>query len=597
MAVSQLTADRPHGIEIEANSEQSVQRPSENGKQPPQEIIGDAEAGPRKPVRTPPAPFAGSENEQQRRHTIPNEPVADASPRIADARTADQVFEQRLRASEKDLCDQLRFVPEVRLLSDEEVKSVRQEEKAAQQQREDAARAELNAARAKLDAAGNDRYAHQEAARAYHEVARRYQAVMGRGSQETAKIGYNFNVRLHQAMKRSAIQAGLELGAGPSCRLAPHIAAQVAELSKDLRDMGFVTVPGVSFVRPNKRGGVAVRGGVISPTSGSVTIIGNRVLPNGPVSRPADETTEDRITAFQSWCDQRRLEALSGTVPTLTQMLQIENEATRLLLVRELTRTKSRAATVELAIRALVDLSPEVRQAALAGLEKRPAEGYVPVLLRGLRYPWSPVADHAAVALRKLQPQEAAASLVDLLDLPSPSAPVFDPKTKQYTVREVVRLNHLRNCLLCHVPSANKEDGLVRGLVPTPGQPLPRLYYEGQNGDFVRADITFLRQDFSVNLHDEGVAPWPKEQRYDFVTRLRTVPESELALLPESSAAYPQRDAVLYALRGITGRDSGDSSARWRETLGISADKPTGEKKTPALENIAISPMDPDRSR
>jgi hypothetical protein len=216
-----------------------------------------------------------------------------------------------------------------------------------------------------------------------------------------------------------------------------------------------------------------------------------------------------------------------------------------------------------------MDLSPAVRRAAVAGLRRRPWRRYAPVLLRGLRYPWPPVADHAAVALRTLAPREAIGSLVDLLDLPSPSLPVWDAQTQQYTVREVVRVNHLRNCLLCHAPSASKDDGLVRGLVPAPGQPPPSLYYEAQNGDFVRADRTFLRQDFSVQLLDEDAGPWPREQRYAFVTRLRALSLGEMADLPAPSANYPQREAVLYALRGITGKDGGTTSQEWRERLGI----------------------------
>jgi hypothetical protein len=133
--------------------------------------------------------------------------------------------------------------------------------------------------------------------------------------------------------------------------------------------------------------------------------------------------------------------------------------------------------------------------------------------------------------------------------------------------------------------------------VPTPGQPLPSQYYESQSGDFVRADITFLRQDFSINLPEKDAAPWPNEQRYDFVTRLRTVSPDEVARLPASSADFPQRDAVLYALRGLTGKDLGNSSALWRELLGTSAEKPKGETKSPALEKIAIPTPDPERSR
>jgi hypothetical protein len=317
----------------------------------------------------------------------------------------------------------------------------------------------------------------------------------------------------------------------------------VAKLSKEFRDRGFVATPGAA-------GGTA--------------------------------------EAFAAWCDQHPLEAKSGTVPTLTQMLQVEDEAKRLLLVRELTRLPGEDATTQLAMRAVVDLSPAVRRAALAGLEQRPRRQYTPVLLWGLRYPWPPVADHAAVALRTLQPSEAIAPLVDMLDLPSPSAPVRDARKNQYTMREVVRVNHLRNCLLCHAPSANKEDGLVRGLVPTPGEALPSLYYESQGGDFVRAEITYLRQDFSINLPMEDAGPWPQEQRYDFVTRVRTLPPRQAAGLLGPSDTYPQRDAVLYTLRGLTGKDGGASSARWRDILGPITGKPRGEQDKPVLEKIPV---------
>jgi hypothetical protein len=529
--------------------------------------------------------------------------------------TSDQIFEQRLQASEVDLRNELRNVPEVRLLSDLDVKNVRESERAAQMPvvaapsvDPETARAELNAAQDRLTAAQAvlkvaqdklaaaqhdlgvgrktvsvyndvDLPAYEKVLRSYEKVVRSYQEVANRCSpkvirnrspREQEQIGYDFNLRLHQTLKRAAVQAGVALQSDSHCQLDLSTATDMAKLSKDLRDMGFVSVPGVPFaVRPNNRSGV-----VMSDVRGAA-----------------------KMQEFQTWCDQHGLEIKNGTVPTLTQMLQVEDEATRLLLVRELTRSRSDNATTELAVRAIVDLSPAVRRAGLAGLKQRPSSQYLPVLLRGLRYPWSPVADQAAVTLRTLKPQEAVASLVDLLDLPSPSAPVYDAKTKQYTVREMVRLNHLRNCLLCHAPSANKNDGLVRGLVPTPGQPLPAQYYESEAGDFVRADVTFLRQDFSVQLPDKDAAPWPNDQRYDFVTRLRALTPNDLAHLPASSANYPQRDAVLYALRGLTGKDGGDSSIHWRELLGLVVEKPKGEKKSPVLEKIAISPAEAEHLR
>jgi hypothetical protein len=121
-----------------------------------------------------------------------------------------------------------------------------------------------------------------------------------------------------------------------------------------------------------------------------------------------------------------------------------------------------------------------------------------------------------------------------------------------YAVREVVRVNHLRNCLLCHPPSLAATDP-VRGFVPTPGKPLgpPATAYNGtQNGLFVRADVTYLRQDFSVQQPVAKPEHWPLYQRYDYVVRTRYPTEEELRR-PEA-ATYPQREAVRWALRELT---------------------------------------------
>ena len=43
--------------------------------------------------------------------------------------------------------------------------------------------------------------------------------------------------------------------------------------------------------------------------------------------------------------------------------------------------------------------------------------------------------------------------------------------------------------------------------------------------------------------------------------------------LSDNEMNYPQRGAVLRALRGITGKDGGDSPGRWRELLEIAKDE------------------------
>ncbi len=121
-----------------------------------------------------------------------------------------------------------------------------------------------------------------------------------------------------------------------------------------------------------------------------------------------------------------------------------------------------------------------------------------------------------------------------------------------YAVREVVRVNHLRNCLLCHAPATGRI-GPVPGLVPSPEQPLPSpfsaAYYSGSSGTFVRADVTYLRQDFSVPQPVARPGNWPTYQRYDYLVRTRYPTREELA--KEPPATYPQREAVRWALREL----------------------------------------------
>jgi hypothetical protein len=308
----------------------------------------------------------------------------------------------------------------------------------------------------------------------------------------------------------------------------------------------------------------------------------------------ADVLRQRLVTAPRDW---RQEDAL----PTLVQMLQAEDRPIRLLLVELLAKIKGRAATAALAQRALFDLSADVREAAVRALCERPRDEYRRLLLDGLRYPWPPAADHAAEALVALADRDAVPQLTALLSEPDPADPVSrkyrpldlakvstrpwakevrdlslvtlderhdgTPRTSLldepnnvlrpinagpaavYAVREVVRVNHLRNCLLCHAPATSLTDS-VRGLVPVPGQPLPppfsTPYYEGQNGIFVRADVTYIRQDFSVPQPVARAGNWPAYQRYDYLVRTRYPTEVEMRW--KESAPSPQREAVRWAL-------------------------------------------------
>jgi hypothetical protein len=85
----------------------------------------------------------------------------------------------------------------------------------------------------------------------------------------------------------------------------------------------------------------------------------------------------------------------------------------------------------------------------------------------------------------------------------------------------------------------------------------------------VRGDITYLRQDFSAQLPvPRGVLVRPLNVRFDYMVRTRVVSEAEAAKLRKEAGnrtTYPQREAVLYALRKLTGQDPGNSTQSWLE--------------------------------
>jgi hypothetical protein len=256
-------------------------------------------------------------------------------------------------------------------------------------------------------------------------------------------------------------------------------------------------------------------------------------------------------------------------VPALVQLLMAENKSVRLLLVELLAKNKHKSASVALAQRALYDLSAEVREAAVMALKDRPREEYRNCLMEGFRYPWAPVADHAAEALVALEDRDAVPELVNLLDKPDPAAPFKPEGSKAPLVREMVRINHLGNCTLCHARSLASTDP-VRGLVPARDQPLPSPgtvpYYEGTQGSFIRADVTYLRQDFSVFQPVSQPGQWPANQRFDYVVRTR--PQTlEEQIFNSPAERNAQRSAVLFVLRELTGRDAGGSTAAWRRLV------------------------------
>jgi hypothetical protein len=258
--------------------------------------------------------------------------------------------------------------------------------------------------------------------------------------------------------------------------------------------------------------------------------------------------------------------ATPDALPALTQLLPAENAPVRTLLVELLAGIKGREAGVALAKRALFDLSPEVRERAVRALAERPPEEYGPVLYAGFRYPWPAAADHAAEAVAALRRTDLVPELVSLLKEPDPALPV--KVEKKYVVREVVRINHLSNCMLCHAPSLARDD-LVRGRVPLPGEDPPPLYYQERTGLFVRADRTYLRQDFSVVQPVANPGKWSGNQRYDYLLRTRAATKAEQTAYQKAErenklpGSYPQRGSVLFALQELTGQDHGTTYDGW----------------------------------
>lgn len=260
----------------------------------------------------------------------------------------------------------------------------------------------------------------------------------------------------------------------------------------------------------------------------------------------------------------QRTQWKAADVPALVQILQVETEDVREQLVKILARISGPQSSKALAQRAVFDTSSRVREQATAALATRESDVVRPVLLKALRHPWAPAAEHAAQALAGMNDVDAVPELERMLNEPAPGTPCRD-SNGDWSVRELVRVNHMRNCYLCHAPSLSDYD-TVRGFVPSPGEELPRVYYSAPSGYFVRADVTYLRQDFSVKHAVADHAPWPEVQRFDYLVRNRPITSDEAAKLRERAPkTYPQRNAALYALQHL-------STARTKPQAGDSAD-------------------------
>ncbi len=340
-----------------------------------------------------------------------------------------------------------------------------------------------------------------------------------------------------------------------------------------------------------------------------------------------DKKPTDRVESFWSTYDKKRLlklftenrasdESLTtadrAAIAALLQMLGAESAQVQSGLVKRLdhfnqTEDLAKCSAHALARLAVFAQDAKTRQAAIDVLKNRSStESVTMVLLQGIRYPWPAIAQNAADAIVRLKRTDLAGELVRLLDEADPRAPVKIRET--FVVRELVRINHHRNCLLCHPPGNTPEifgkvrakevppnvEGIkgvtaenvgleklnvdaLHGMMPVPGVPFPSAseYYNrfATPDILVRADTTYLRQDFSVMQKVANFAPWPERQRFDFVVRKRvlTAAQAERYRREFTAGASPYRTMALAALQRLTGRNAGATASEWRAALNGSA--------------------------
>ena len=168
-------------------------------------------------------------------------------------------------------------------------------------------------------------------------------------------------------------------------------------------------------------------------------------------------------------------------------------------------------------------------------------------------------------------------------------------------VREAVRINHHRNCLLCHPPSQTGQDQEVPGVIPIPGQSFPtspkEAYGKAQSfGEpMVRADTTYLRQDFSVMMPVENAAPWPEMQRFYFLVRTRPVEGKELATLQRNVQAralvqiWPRALVSEHVLPVVRTEGTAILPLCITDSVSVSNGDPSPLKNALTVTNISVS--------
>jgi len=287
----------------------------------------------------------------------------------------------------------------------------------------------------------------------------------------------------------------------------------------------------------------------------------------------------DDNTANPNRAKEHREHAASARLAAMTQICGPTSDSMKLAMARYIASVSSVESTRMLVKTILFTPEEDARNVAIEALKARRDKDYVDLLLQGFRYPWPDVSKRAADALVKLDRKDLVPQLIDMLDEPDPRAPVtktVNGKTLT-TVRELVRINHHRNCVMCHAPGQDVQDSpdILTAETPLPDRQLPSPNEGGYGSQgipeiLVRIDVTYLRQDFSMLLPVADAAPWPEMQRFDFVARTRVLKDDEVQAYMEKfdklepGVLPPNHRAALAALRELTGKDAAPTSKAWR---------------------------------
>jgi hypothetical protein len=434
---------------------------------------------------------------------------------------------------------------------------------------------------------------------AHPEKGATHEKLMGVAARQIAKINH-VNAKKTDAFMAALLEnrpdlAGLPFVMGDDCRTSGDKLKYFTQAAQTVRHA--LSAPVLPNAPPQPAQPAPARFSApaqfvsTQPATGSVTL-GNFMAQSADAIQEISFMLQPFWKRYTEACDQE--DANRGRtdketaehiavarVSALTQMLAAEPAETRLGLVKYLAGVPHVEATKALARMAIFSAENDVRDAAITALKVRREKDYTQVLVKGLNYPWPAVAKRSADAISKLERTDLIPELLNALDATDPRLPVVKEEggKKVASVREMVKMNHHRNCLMCHAPngSGTPNPNALTVEVAVQGGPLPSPseggYRQSTPELMIRLDVTYLRQDFSATMPVAEAHPWPEAQRFDFFVRERklTAEETETyrdKLTPkEEGVLSPYHKAVLAALREMTGKDAAPTATAWRKLL------------------------------